>query len=68
MTFRGDHVDELISASLTGELTDAERTELAAHLARCETCRDTLAAFTAERRVLSGLPIADAPRDLAVVE
>jgi len=65
MTFRGDHVDELISASLTGELTDAERTELAAHLARCEACRDTLAAFTAERRILSGLPIADAPRDLS---
>jgi hypothetical protein len=65
MSFRGDHVDELISASLTGELTDAERAELAAHLARCETCRDTLAAFTAERRILSGLPIADAPRDLS---
>ena len=65
MTFRGDHVDELISASLTGELTDAERTELAAHLARCETCRDTLAAFTAERRILAGLPVADAPRDLS---
>jgi hypothetical protein len=65
MTFRRAHVDELISASLAGELTDAERTELAAHLARCETCRDTLAAFTAEGRILSGLPIADAPRDLS---
>jgi predicted anti-sigma-YlaC factor YlaD len=65
MTFRGDHVDELISASLSGELTDAERAELQAHLARCETCRDTLAAFTAERRILSGLPVADAPRDLS---
>jgi predicted anti-sigma-YlaC factor YlaD len=65
MTFRGDHVDELISASLTGELTDADRAELEAHLARCEACRDTLAAFTAERRILSGLPVADAPRDLS---
>jgi hypothetical protein len=65
MTFRGNHVDELISASLTGELTDAERLELDAHLVRCETCRATLAAFTAERRILSGLPIADPPRDLS---
>jgi hypothetical protein len=65
MTFRGNHVDELISASLTGELTDAERLELDAHLVRCETCRATLAAFTAERRILSGLPVADPPRDLS---
>ena len=65
MTFRGNHVDELISASLTGELTDAERVELNAHLVRCETCRATLAAFTAERRILSGLPLADPPRDLS---
>jgi hypothetical protein len=65
MTFRSDHVDELISASLSGDLTDAERLELDAHLARCESCRATLAAFTAERRILGGLPIADAPRDLS---
>jgi putative zinc finger protein/WD40 repeat protein len=65
MTFRGNHVDELISASLTGELTDKERLELDAHLVRCESCRATLAAFTAERRILAGLPIADPPRDLA---
>jgi hypothetical protein len=66
MTFRGDHVDELISASLTGDLTDAERAELDAHLARCETCRATLKAFGAERRILSGLPVIDSPRDLSV--
>lgn len=66
MTFRGDHVDQLISASITGDLTDAERAELDAHLARCETCRATLAAFKAERRILSGLPMADPPRGLSV--
>ena len=65
MTFRRNHVDELISASLTGELTDAERLELDAHLVRCETCRATLAAFSAERRILSGLPLAEPPRDLS---
>lgn len=65
MTIRGEHPDELISASLTGDLTDAERAELDAHLARCERCRQTLAAFKAERRILSGLPAASPPRDLA---
>ncbi len=65
MRLGGNHVDELISASLSGDLTDAERVELESHLARCETCRNTLAAFTAERRILSGLPIADPPRDLS---
>ncbi|HTI30470.1 MAG TPA: zf-HC2 domain-containing protein [Methylomirabilota bacterium] len=65
MTFRGNHVDELISASLTGDLTDAERLELNAHLVRCETCRATLAAFTAERRILSGMPLAEPPRDMS---
>lgn len=65
MTFRADHPDELISASLSGDLTDAERAELDAHLARCERCRATLVAFKAERRILSGLPVADPPRDLS---
>lgn len=66
MTFRGDHVDELISASLTGDLTDAERAEMDAHIARCEKCRATLAAFTMERRILAALPPTDPPRDLSV--
>jgi hypothetical protein len=66
MTSRGRHVDELISASLAGELTDAERVELDAHLVGCEQCRNTLAAFTAERRILSGLPVAEPPRDLGL--
>lgn len=65
MMSRGNHVEELISASLTGDLTDAERLELNAHLVRCETCRATLAAFTAERRILSGMPLAEPPRDLS---
>ena len=65
MTFRANHPDELISASLTGDLTDAERAELDAHLARCDRCRATLAAFKTERRILSGLPIAYPPRDLS---
>jgi anti-sigma factor RsiW len=65
MTFRGNHVDELISASLTGDLTDAERGELDAHHGRCANCPPTQAAVTAERRILSGLPVAEPPRDLS---
>jgi hypothetical protein len=65
MTSRGSHPDELISASLSGDLTDAERAELDAHLAGCDSCRATLAAFTAERHILSGMPIAEPPRDLS---
>jgi hypothetical protein len=65
MTFRGDHIDELISASLTGDLTAAERAEMDAHLARCEKCRATLATFKTERRILAALPPADPPRDLS---
>jgi hypothetical protein len=65
MTFSANHVDELISASLTGDLTDAERAQMDAHLARCEKCRATLAAFKAERRILAALPPADPPRDLS---
>ncbi|MDQ2853596.1 MAG: zf-HC2 domain-containing protein, partial [Chloroflexota bacterium] len=65
MTLRGGgHPDELISGSLSGDLTDAERAELDTHLARCERCRATLAAFKSERRILSGLPMAGPPGDL----
>jgi hypothetical protein len=65
MTSRGNHPDELISASLTGDLTGAERAELDSHLVGCERCRATLAAFKSERRILSGLPVASPPRDLS---
>lgn len=68
MSFRrpGSHPDELISASLSGDLSAAERHELEQHLASCESCRETLAAFSDERRLLAGLAHAQAPRDLAV--
>ena len=59
-----NHPDELISASLSGDLTDLERRELDAHLATCPTCRETLEAFSQQRQLLSGLPVTRAPRDL----
>jgi putative zinc finger protein len=67
MTFLrpGQHPDELISDSLTGDLTDDERALLDAHLATCPACRDTLAAFSEQRRLISGMRHQSPPRDLA---
>ena len=60
----GDHPDELLSDSLTGDLTDVERAQLDAHLAMCPACRDTLAAFAEQRRLVSGMRHVPPPRDL----
>ena len=59
-----DAAEELISASLTGDLTDAEAADLAAHLAACDRCTATAAAWADSRRVLSGVRHVAAPRDL----
>jgi hypothetical protein len=66
MTFLrpGEHPDELISDSLTGDLTDVERAQLDAHLANCPACRETLAAFSEQRRLVSGMRHQPPPRDL----
>ena len=65
MTFRGsDHPDELLSASLTGDLTAEEQARLDRHLAECPRCRDELDAFTADRQALGSMRTPPAPRDL----
>ncbi len=64
-TRRGPHPDELISASLTGDLTHSERAELDRHLAGCEICRETLDAFAVERELVAGMGEVLPPRDLA---
>jgi hypothetical protein len=67
MTFDRDrHPDyeELISASLRGDLSDAERRRLDTHLDGCASCRDTLAAFSEQRRIMGGLRHVPPPRDL----
>lgn len=61
---RGEHPDELISAAISGDLTDDEQARLDAHLASCESCRQTMAAWTEQRRLVSGLRSAPVPRDL----
>lgn len=60
----GSHHDELISASLSGDLTDLERRELETHLASCATCRQTLEDFGQQRHLLAGMSHVAAPRDL----
>jgi hypothetical protein len=59
-----NHPDELISASVTGDLTEVERRQLEAHLAGCERCRATLTAFREQRQLLAGMAQPPVPRDL----
>lgn len=61
---RHEPFEELISASLTGDLTAAERGRLDAHLDSCSHCRATLAAFAEQRRIMAGLRHVAPPRDL----
>lgn len=59
-----NHVDELISASLTGDLTDLEQAQLEQHLRECDSCRLTMAAYGDQRRLVGGLRHVAPPRDL----
>lgn len=61
---RGEHPDELMSAAISGDLTDDEQARLDAHLATCETCRQTMAAWNEQRRLVANLRQAPVPRDL----
>jgi hypothetical protein len=61
---RHEPYEELISASLNGELTAIERQRLDAHLDACATFRATLAAFAEQRRIMAGLRQVAPPRDL----
>ena len=56
--------EELISASLAGDLTADERRRLDSHLDGCQACRATLAAFSDQRRIMGGLRHVAPPRDL----
>jgi hypothetical protein len=61
---RHEPFEELISASLHGDLSADERRRLDAHLDTCDQCRGTLAAFAEERRMVAGLRHVAPPRDL----
>ncbi len=61
---RHEPFEELISASLHGDLSADERRQLDAHLDGCPACRDTLAAFAEQRRIVAGVRYLAPPRDL----
>ena len=61
---RHEPFEELISASLHGDLSADERRRLDAHLDGCASCRDTLAAFADQRRIVAGMRHLAPPRDL----
>ncbi|HET6379987.1 MAG TPA: zf-HC2 domain-containing protein [candidate division Zixibacteria bacterium] len=60
-----EHPQELLSASLTGDLTDEERASLDRHLAGCQACTRALAEFRRGRELLGGMRHVAPPRDLA---
>jgi hypothetical protein len=59
-----EQYEELISASLSGDLSAAEQSELEAHLRDCVVCRATMSAFGEQRRMVGGLRHVEPPRDL----
>ena len=61
---RHEPFEELLSASLQGDLTTDERARLDAHLDTCADCRATLAAFSDQRRIVAGLRHVGPPADL----
>jgi len=61
---RHEAYEELISASLHGDLSPDERRRLDAHLDGCDRCRATLASFADQRRIVAGLRHLAPPRDL----
>jgi anti-sigma factor RsiW len=56
-----EHLDELMSAYLDGELSPGERTAVEAHLAACAQCRADLDAERDVRQRVRHLPVVDPP-------
>jgi hypothetical protein len=61
---RHEPFEELISASLRGDISAEERVRLDAHLDTCADCRATIAAFSDQRRIVAGLRHTPPPADL----
>lgn len=60
-----DEYRELLSALLDGELDDAARERVLAHLSECETCRTYFAELTAMRDALGDMEPIEPPADFA---
>jgi anti-sigma factor RsiW len=57
----GEHLGELLSAQLDGELTDEQSVEMQGHLAVCAECRAELESTSAVRAAVRDAPAVDAP-------
>jgi hypothetical protein len=69
MMDRNTHLDlELISAFLDGEVSQAERARVEAHLETCEACHKELESLRYTVSLLQRLPVAPAPRTFYVTE
>jgi anti-sigma factor RsiW len=58
------HPEDLLSGYVDGTLSNREATEVAAHLAECPACRETLADLEAVRRLLAAAPPPHPPSDM----
>lgn len=58
------HVSPLLSAYLDGELSEKERSRVAAHLETCARCREEYEAIRSAAQALSSLPYTSAPASL----
>ena len=56
-----NHLGELLSAHLDGELLDHERARVGGHLQECERCRAELAELASARSLVRSLPILEMP-------
>ena len=59
-----DHLGELVSAYVDGELAATERYRAESHLAGCDLCRQELTDMMLVRARLRGLPMLESPLDL----
>jgi predicted anti-sigma-YlaC factor YlaD len=57
-----EHLGELLSARLDGELTSSEVGTVNDHLSGCSLCQDELTDLHSARAALRGLPTFEAPR------
>lgn len=58
-----EHVGELLSGYLDGELTQQQRQRVTLHCSGCEQCRDDLAELRALRERISGTPLSELGED-----
>jgi hypothetical protein len=61
-----EHIGDLLSAYVDGQLTRSEVKKVETHLEVCDQCRDELKLITNSQTLLSQMPMLDAPRGFFV--